>query len=402
MRGQTKKSSLSSSSLISPPASLRYCTSSLLQLLLPTSAMMPSTQMLSASSAIVAHLLLLVPLTIALSVWDSVIGTDQRMALHRYASKAGLEHKCFSRPLAPSNGNNIIELTLDAILTEIESKDINMQGKQQYVEYWTRQEWRHIEAHSDVDEALAKLHDQNPSLLVHDELESQFSTTYSNTHGFRFPSYGHVLYLQVGSEVKGPTCIFPGRSSGGDLLQSNKHQEDACATDDIHQGNGDIKLITVPAVSGRLLRFDGRDLHAVPRPHDLWMLPFVKGGAEYKPEEVWGRSVILFNVWPGEEDPPLDVSLDTNEGGEETHAAELCNAFSEWDEVDVVQNTKAELPDTQESNQSVKVWLLGNERRRGYPMRTANLLSPEHGGRESLRKALSEKSMVTELLLRQQ
>ena len=365
------------------------------------------TMMLLASSAIVAYVLLLAPLTIALSVWDGVIGSDQRMALHRYASKAGLEHKSFSRPLDQSNnGNNIIERTLDAILTEIESKDNNIHGQQQYVEYWTRQEWRHIEAHSDVDEALAKMHDQNPSLLVDDELESKFSATYSNTHGFRFPSNGHVLYLQVGSEVKGkgPTCVFPSRSSGGDLLQSNEHKEKACATGgDNHQDNGEIKLVPVPAVSGRLLRFDGQDLHAVPRPHDLWMLPFVKGGAEYKPEEVWGRSVILFNVWPGEEDPPLNVSLDSNEGGEgEAHTNELCNAFSEWNEVNVVQNTQIEVPDTQESNQSVKVWLLGNERRRGYPMRTANLLSPAHGGRESLRKALSEKSLVTELLLRQQ
>lgn len=357
--------------------------------------------MLPASSAIVAYyvLHLLAPYTIALSVWDGVVGSDQRMALHRYASKAGLEHKSFSRPLAQGNGgNNIIERTLDAILTEIEREDSKTQSKQQYVEYWTRQEWRHIEAHSDVDEALAKMHDQNPSLLIDDELESKFSATYSN--GFRFPTNGHVLYLQVGSEVKGPTCIFPSRSSGGDLLQSN---EQACTTeDDNNHENGDVKLITVPAVSGRLLRFEGRDLHAVPRPYDIWMLPFVKGGAEYKPEEVWGRSVILFNVWPGEEDPPLNVPLDTNGGEEEIHTNELCNAFSEWNEVDIVQSTQTEVPDTQESNQSVKVWLLGNERRRGYSMRTTNLLSPVHGGRDSVRKALSEESVVTELLLRQQ
>lgn len=360
-----------------------------------------NTMMLPASSAIVAYvMILLAPYTSALSVWDGVVGSDQRMALHRYASKAGFEHKSFSRPLAQGNeGNNIIERTLDAILTEIEREDSKAQSKQQYVEYWTRQEWRHIEAHSDVDEALAKMHDQNPSLLIDDELESKFSTTYSNTHGFRFPTNGHVLYLQVGSEVKGPTCVFPSRSSGGDLLQSNKHQEEACTTED---DNRDIKLITVPAVPGRLLRFDGRDLHAVPRPHDLWMLPFVKGGAEYKPEEVWGRSVILFNVWPGEEDPPLNVPLDTNGGGEEIHTNELCSAFSEWSEVAVMRSTQTEVPDTQESNQSVKVWLLGNERRRGHSMRTANLLSPEHGGRGSLRRALSEESVVTELLLRQQ
>ena len=357
--------------------------------------------MSAAITAIVGSLqiLLLFPFVNCLSVWDSVIGAEQQRALHGYASKVGLEHKCFSRPLQNSDGNNIIERTLDAILTEIESNSGNKQEKKQYVEYWTRQEWRHIEAHSDVDENLAKLHDQNPSSVDTEELEAKFSSTYSDTHGFRFPSNGHVLYLQVGSEVLGPTCVFPGRSSGGDLLGK------ACNIDD-QQGNEDgIRLITVPAVEGRLLRFDGRDLHAVPRPHDLWMLPFVKGSAEYEPEEVWGRSVILFNIWPGEEDPPLNVPLDKQEGGddEETSATELCNTFLEWQQVDIVQNTQAEAPDTQEEqNQNVKVWLLGNERRRKYQMRTANLLAPEHGRRDRLRRALSESKMVTELILRQQ
>lgn len=355
------------------------------------------------SAAVIVCLQLLVPLTIAaLSVWDGVIGAEQRIALHSYASKAGTEHKCFSRPLAQnSGGNNIIERTLDAILTEIESNSNIHEKHQQYVEYWTRQEWRHIEAHADVDENLAKLHDLNPS-LVSDELESKFSSTYSSTYGFRFPTNGHVLYIQVGTEVMGPTCVFPGRSSGGDLLQSvetNQQEEKSCTTDDHQRGEG-VKLITVPAVSGRLLRFDGRDLHAVPRPHDLWLLPFVQG-AEYEPEEVWGRSVILFNVWPGSEDPPLNVALDTSEGKEDTRDTELCNTFSEWHEVDVVRSTRTKLPDTQDPNQSVKVkvWLLGNERRRGYLMRTVNLLSPEHGGHERLRKALSAKSQVTELFI---
>ena len=355
--------------------------------------------MFAMSTAITLIVVLLFPFANCLQVWDGVIGAEQRRALHGYASKVGLEHKCFSRPLQNSNGNNIIERTLDAILTEIESNSGNKQEKKQYVEYWTRQEWRHIEAHSDVDENLAKLHDQNPSSVDTKELEAKFSSTYSDTHGFRFPSNGHVLYLQVGSEVLGPTCVFPGRSSGGDLLDK------ACNIDD-QQGNEDgIRLITVPAVEGRLLRFDGRDLHAVSRPHDLWMLPFVKGSAEYEPEEVWGRSVILFNIWPGEEEPPLNVPLDTQEGDddEEISTAELCNTFLEWQQVDIVQNTQVEAPDTQEEqNQNVKVWLLGNEKRREYRMRTTNLLSPEHGKRDSLRRALSEKKIVTELFLRQQ
>ena len=55
---------------------------------------------------------------------------------------------------------------------------------------------------------------------------------------------------------------------------------------------------------------------------------------------------------------------------------------------------------TAESNQSVKIWLLGNERRRDHPLRTVPLLSPKDGGRNVVRKALSEESKVTELLLR--
>ena len=130
------------------------------------------------------------------------------------------------------------------------------------------------------------------------------------------------------------------------------------------------------------------------------MLPFVKGGAEYEPEEVWGRSVILFNVWPGEEDPPLDVPLDRAE--EELQVGEgssFCSPFADWDEV---KATQKEGPTAAPgSNQSVKVWLLGNERRRDHPMRTAPLLAPAEGGREVVKQALAEERQVTELWLRQ-
>ena len=210
-----------------------------------------------------------------------------------------------------------------------------------------------------------------------------------------------MLYLQVGSEVRGPTCVFPGRSSGGDLLKAMQVDEGECSDN----GDGEVQLSIVPAVEGRLLRFDGRDLHAVPRPTDIWMLPFVKGGAEYEPEKQWGRSVILFNVWPGDEEPPLDVPLDTTSDEDEAVAtdAPLCNEFLNWNEVKTTAKEFSAKDDASaaEPNQSVKLWLLGNDRRRDHPMRTVPLLAPIEGGRDAVRKALSEEQDVTELWLRQ-
>jgi hypothetical protein len=83
--------------------------------------------------------------TPSLQVWDNVLlpRSSQRQTLHEYASKSGLGHSCFSRPL--KGERNEIELALDAILKEIESDVGAIIGtKEQYVEYWSRQEWRHI------------------------------------------------------------------------------------------------------------------------------------------------------------------------------------------------------------------------------------------------------------------
>ena len=378
-----------------------------LALLSTASALSVSVQTGSSKPAVVSS-------QSTVNIWDDVLSDDgeNRATLHAYASKSGLEHRCFSRPLADVNERNIIERTLDSILTEIEdnAEDDGSAQKKHYVEYWTRQEWRHIEAHADVDENLSKRVDQN-KMSDDVDLQSKYSATYQETRGYRYPTNGHVLYLQVGSEVKGPTCVFPRRSSGGDLLKSKDEgtSNEQCA-EDVESTTDEVQLITVPAVAGRLLRFDGRDLHAVPRPHDLWMLPFVKGGAEYEPEEVWGRSVVLFNVWPGSEDPPLDVPLDEiRESDSESTSkprtkSTFCNQFSGWNKVEISAKTVPSSPSESvpQINKSVKVWLLGNERRRDHPMRTVALKAPAEGGRDVVREALAERSQVTELRLRQQ
>ena len=350
---------------------------------------------------------------VKVKVWDNVIHPSS--ALQEYAAASGLGHKCFTRPLISNTGenyNNIIERTIDAILTEIENEDhpAVSSTKQCYVEYWTRQEWRHIEAHADVDENLSKQFDQQKLNGGNDNIQSSYPVTYQEGYGHRYPTFGHVLYLQVGTNVKGPTCIFPGRSSGGDLLRStyedkSENKSFGDDNDEMDAGETVVPLCIVPAVAGRLLRFDGRDLHAVPRPTDIWMLPFVQGAAQYEPKEEWGRSVILFNVWPGDELPPLDVPLDCNretQDGNMATDASFCKSFSDWNQVKITQNEPSSFVSDSESNKSVKVWLLGSERRRDHPMRTVSLVAPAKGGRDALREALNADSKITELLLRQQ
>ena len=193
--------------------------------------------------------------------------------------------------------------------------------------------------------------------------------------------------------MDGPTIVFPGRRSGGQL-HDDSYTDEACS-------ETETETVVVPAKEGRLLRFEGSDLHAVPRPYDLWMLPFIKGGAEYEPESDFGRSVILFNVWPGNESPPLDIPLDDPSSADEEFDDErLCSDFSAWKEVEVSAPSSTTTPSTNTMPQSVKIWLLGNERRRDFPMRTVPMLAPSRGGRESVREALAEKSKVTRIMLR--
>ena len=265
------------------------------------------------------------------------------------------------------------------------------------------------EAHADVDENLAKVHDKQ-KMPSSEELLSKYPSTYNGkSGGYRYPINGHVLYLQVGSDVKGPTVVFPGQSSGGDLYYGKdmnicgEEEADANSKEKTAMTQSKaLQMISIPAVTGRLLRFDGRDIHAVPRPHNLWLLPFVTGSADFEPEEQWGRSVILFNVWPGDEDPPLDVPLDTYTPGDAMYTEDesRCNQFSDWKPVPISQPPEdLELTDVN-TKQSVKVWLVGNERRRDYTMRTVPLLCPEKGGQDVVYEALSEDSKVTELWLR--
>ena len=247
----------------------------------------------------------------------------------------------------------MIERAVEAILTEMGDSTT------EYVEYWSRQEWRNIEAHADVDENLAKHQDQLSGTRASDP--------------FRYPNKGHVLYLKVGTEVRGPTCLFPNHTTGGELA------------------NGEVELVTVPAVNGRLLQFSGNLLHAVPRPTDFWFLPFVQGAPIFLPEEKYGRSVILFNTWTGM------APKDTPQNGESCVVVDtlpaLCNTKSTWKRQQIVETAT----DNHTKHCSAKVWLLGNERRRGFTMRTVNLVAPNNAKEILYNESIPRKTILGQM-----
>lgn len=319
------------------------------------------------------------------AVFDQVLSPEVASVLHESARSTGLGHRAFARPLRPDGAYGAIERSLDSILTELDgpAPDPADGGRRQYVEYWARQEWRHIEAHADVDEFAAK-----------EEEGGARGGFAPGPDGFRYPTHGHVLYLSVGSSVSGPTCVFPFRRSGGDLLREGDGADEEEATCAAGQQGG-VELFVVPARPLRLLRFPGSALHAVPRPHNIWTLPFVMGAPEYEPEEEWGRSVILFNVW--EDEPPKGVALNEGVGHEGGGTKDVpvdtapCRPRSDW------QPAPAFDLDGEEGGRvSAKVWLLGNERRRDHAMRTVKLSAPEE-----IDRILAEKAKVSRVVMGQ-
>ena len=273
----------------------------------------------------------------SLAVFDGVFDAAACGLLHRAASARGLGHALFARSASPSTP---LEEAFESYLREI-GDDAPL------VEYWSRQEWRHIEAHRDVDEKLA-----------------------ADGGSLRCPRHGHVLYLQVGSRVRGPTCVWEG--------------------DYVEQG-----LVAVPAVEGRVLRFDGDLAHAVPKPADVWLAPFTvsQSGAA----EDFVRSVVLFNTWT--DAPPLDVAREdaaaaaSLDGG--AAATARCRPRVDW-RAAPLHSPEGEEEEEEErgcATATMKLWLLGDVARRGQAERTLRI--PVHG--EAVHEALLETERCTRL-----
>ena len=257
-------------------------------------------------------------LSSCVQIFDGAFSAGTCELLHASASARGLGHALFARDQPRSR----LEFALSSFLDEL-------RDDAPYVEYWSRQEWKHIEAHADVDEARA--------VKFADE-------------AYRYPHHGHVLYLKVGERVRGPTCVWQGTSDDNDDAAAAAVDKFAGAT------------TVVPAVAGRVLRFDGHLQHAVPRPADVWLAPFVIN--QSGPPEEFERSVVLFNTWT---EPPLDVQPEAVAGGDEASASVRCEPREGW------SVAPAEAPPAGPPNKTMKLWLLGDTRRRGQVDRTIPL-----------------------------
>ena len=384
----------------------------LLSIILPNLTFVVKVSSLSSSSTV--------------QVWDNTLFPETLTSLHHEASQRGLGHNIFQRSGYESTAVQTpqklrlrlspLEQALDELLTQLNDTS-------PIVEYWSRQDWRHIEAHADIDELLVR-NQQKQQVPIKDLT-------------FRYPTNGHVLYLQVGSSVQGPTCLFPTCTSGGDLLklklkqpqsQPQQTDNDNDNHDDSHPIDIDVvPLITVPAVPSRLLRFQGDILHAVPRPVDLWFRKFVQGTGETEPTEEWGRSVILFNTWndtPPHDVLPLDHHNDNNNDNDNQSTSEVCEETksnerlgvrkkNEWkqqsvdshdddddddDDNDFMEVTNDETQNNEKEEETyaaAKIWLLGDYARRNATLRTVKLFAPE----TQTRKALEHKSKVYQTFL---
>jgi hypothetical protein len=289
----------------------------------------------------------------SIMVYDGVIGMSTCDVLDSHLKVGGLGHTVFFRELPPKN---VVESLIHSLLA-------SANDMAPIVEYWWRDEWLNLELHRDLDERLAA---QNGPV--------------------RFPDNAHVLYLSVGKEALGPTILLH------DAVESDK------------EGYFD-EISIVPAVAGRLLRFPGTMMHAVPRPPLAYLDP-AEGGTnvelwtrrrpldENDPEcTVFRRSVLLFNTWT---DPPStqtsettsastsDVtagSLDTQKVNEESCQ---CIPREEWVDSSatsahhsITGSSSTSAEHEEEPYIRLKVGLLGDLRRRGRTERYMSVYAPQ-------------------------
>jgi hypothetical protein len=327
------------------------------------------------------------------SVYDGVFSPSVCEELHNLAADHNLRgddgSSIFTRP--PNNERPLtpLEHAIDSALVELDDAS-------KLVEYWSRDEYMNIDAHTDVDEV---------------QLEKEGT--------LRCPKVAHVLYLQVQTGLRGPTCVFPDKRKGWKI--------------DIYDGDRSVDFVTVPAVQGRILRFPGSAMHAVPRPANRWLLSreeekalrdqeeeefLDESSLEEEEYDEWDevndevndgdedveRSVVLFNTWPDDEPPPRGVNGDYATGAlpdgielDEEGAADFsrtqeaqrlaeweeeyglsaqrirCHPRSEWQ--NVAMEIRADEPERVVQDE-LRIYLMGNKKRRVHLKKIARLAGP--------------------------
>ena len=281
-------------------------------------------------------------------VYDNVVCAENLLKAHSVSKIGGLGHTVFDRK--STSPRTSVETLIDTILN-------NVNDESRYAEYWWRDEWINLDAHADIDENLAKEDTSVP---------------------YRYPESGHVLYLQIGPSVEGPTLL---------LL------------------NNYTSLISIPAVNGRLLRFNGTTVHAVPRPalayideeeggtnHEIFSRIRRIDGEESDETTIYLRSVLLFNTWNGPT-PPYKVETTISNKVKSYENIEVsktcqCNPMTVWLKQPLLPVTNGGLIDENDQIR-IKMGLLGDKIRRGRTSRYIELL-----GHKQVKIALKSKKDV--------
>jgi hypothetical protein len=166
----------------------------------------------------------------------------------------------------------------------------------------------------------------------------------------RHPVKGHVLYLQKGTEVNGPTVGFSNITCGGEIYSSYGANQE---------------MLVVPFQPGRLLQFDGELLHAVPRPADLWMHPIMEK-LIHDPPSTYGRSVILFNLWNEPSPAGLEFTNASTLHTEQVSHHYRANPKLQWKQAPIINDWQEKLWEAaMKPRYKFQLPLMGNVKRRG-------------------------------------
>jgi hypothetical protein len=296
------------------------------------------------------------------NVYDDVLSAETATWLHEECQKLKNDDVVFVFPLEYPEQHTPIEQVLNQILHQLYPDTTGTQPLY-YVEFWKRREWFHILAHADMDEGWGR------------QMQRK-----GENYQFKHPETGHVLYLQLGSRVQGPTVVW-NVSQGVELSASESTTE----------------MIAVPAVEGRLLRFQGDLLHAVPRPADMYWTHKQENAQE--PPEFYQRSVLLFNTWRIDQGNIVDYDIlnGTESSSPTTIPKTLCNPKEEWNQVPVVtyEPPASSWFLSTPTTSPFQVPLMGDAHRRGMDSVVAHLQAPE-GCSEFLKEASQVTSMLVQ------
>lgn len=195
-----------------------------------------------------------------------------------------------------------------------------------------------------------------------------------------------MLYLQVGRHVRGPTVLW-NVTKGGELVGKDASTE----------------MITVPAVPGRLLRFQGNALHSVPRPAEVYWTLEGDDEAPYR-QDSDQRSVLLFNLWPVEQGMLVDhEAMNGTDTGSQIPDYATCKPAQEWTAIEPVAYREHVEPWTEymyrviSSTYYEAFWipLMGDNRRRGMSNRAVRVES-HYGVRDAFRQKHQPTAMTVQ------